>query len=309
MSILFAGTPQNAAETLRELLLAGTPISLVLTRPDAPIGRKAIITPSPVAKVAEEFGIFTIKSNKVGEAEIASFATFGIDFAIVVALGVMLNPHALEALPQGWFNLHYSLLPRWRGAAPVQHALIAGEIETGVTIFKIDSGLDTGAIVKSVPTAISPDENSAELLQRLTNIGVTLLLEVIPMIASGLIDLKPQTNVGLTVAPKLFKSDGKLQLFQDARVLANQIRGVTPEPGAWIPFRDEVLKVLIARAVSKESEVGKLVTENGNVYVGCGIGSLHLIEVQPAGKRRMLGADWFRGLNGHDFKLGENDQL
>ena len=309
MSILFAGTPPNAAVTLRELLVAGTPISLVLTRPDAPIGRKAIITPSPVALVAEEFGIPTIKSNAVGEDELARIRKSGIDFAIVVALGVLLPDQALKALPKGWFNLHYSLLPRWRGAAPVQHALIAGDRETGITIFQIDSGLDTGSVAAMLPTEIQPNETAGELLVRLTNLGVSLLLETIPRIESGLLNLEPQSVSGVTNAPKLFKLDGKIDLNRPAEVVSDQWRGVTPEPGAWTLFRGEPIKLIDTRVSTLTLEVGKIEKIDTKLYVGCKSGALELLQVQPAGKPRMLASDWFRGLQGNGFKLGDDVQL
>jgi methionyl-tRNA formyltransferase len=306
VSILFAGTPQNAAVTLRELLVAGTPITLVLTRPDAPVGRKAVITPSPVASVAIEFGIPVIKSNVVGEAEIKEIRSHQIEFAIVVALGVLLKQDALDAIPKGWFNLHYSLLPRWRGAAPVQHALMAGDRETGLTIFKIDSGLDTGPIASSLATEVQPEETAGELLSRLTNLGVSLLLETIPRIEAGLVALEPQATTGATVAPKLAKVDGKIDLNRGSSEVSNQVRGVTPEPGAWTSFGDQPLKLISVRESQLQMEVGELTNKDGRIYVGCKSGALELLEVQPSGKNRMASADWYRGLQGKEFKLGEN---
>lgn len=309
MSILFAGTPQNAAVTLRELLVAGTPISLVLTRPDAPVGRKAVITPSPVAQVADEFGISTIKSNAVGHEELARIRNAGIDFAIVVALGVLLKEDALKALSKGWFNLHYSLLPRWRGAAPVQHALIAGDLETGLTIFQIDSGLDTGPIVAMLPTEIQPNENAGDLLARLTSLGVSLLLETIPKIESGLFTLENQNSLGVTSAPKLFKTDAKVDLGRAVESVSNLVRGVTPEPGAWLLFRGEPLKLIEVRESSQVLIQGQLTKLGGKILLGCRTGALELMQVQPAGKSRMSASDWFRGLQGTDFKLGDDVQL
>lgn len=309
MSILFAGTPPNAAVALRELLVAGTPISLVLTRPDAPIGRKAAITPSPVALVAEEFGIPTIKSNSVGAYELETIRKAGIDFAVVVALGVLLRDEALAALPKGWFNLHFSLLPRWRGAAPVQHALIAGDKETGLTIFRIDSGLDTGAVAAMLPTEIQPNETAGELLTRLTNLGVSLLLETIPRIESGLVKLEAQNESGVTNAPKLFKLDGKIDFNRPADVVGNQILGVTPEPGAWTVFRGEPIKLIETRVSTQALGVGQLEKVESKIHVGCKSGALELLQVQPAGKPRMEASAWFRGLQGQNFKLGDDVQL
>jgi methionyl-tRNA formyltransferase len=306
VSILFAGTPQNAAVTLRELLVAGTPISLVLTRPDAPVGRKAVITPSPVAIVANEFSIPVIKSNVVGDAEIKEIRSHQIEFAIVVALGVLLKQDALDAIPKGWFNLHYSLLPRWRGAAPVQHALMAGDRETGLTIFKIDSGLDTGPIASSLATEVQPEETAGELLSRLSNLGVSLLLETIPRIEAELLALEPQATTGATLAPKLAKVDGKIDLNRGSNEVSNQVRGVTPVPGAWIPFGHQPLKLISVRESQSQLEVGQLTNKDGRIYVGCKSGALELLEVQPSGKNRMASADWYRGLQGKEFKLGEN---
>ena len=297
MSILFAGTPENAAISLRELFRAGVPISLVLTRPDAPIGRKRIITPSPVAEVAAELGIPLVKTNTVDESVISEIERRNITMAVVIAFGVILREPALKALPGGWFNVHYSLLPRWRGAAPVQHAILAGDTETGVTIFKIDEGLDTGDIAGQVSTIIEPVENSSALLKRLTLLGVSLLLEVLPKLESGIITLTKQADQGITLAPKIPRSSAKLSFRSSAAELENLVRATNPEPGAWVAqSTSHDLKIHEAFASSsKDLAPGSCELIDGRVYVGCSKGALELLVVQPSGRERMKSTDWFRG--------------
>ena len=296
MTILFAGTPENAAITLRELVAAGVPITLVLTRPDAPIGRKAILTPSPVAVTAEELGIACIKTGKVNDQVIEAISLHNIDFAIVVAFGVLLKPPALKALPRGWFNLHYSILPRWRGAAPVQWSIINGDRDSGVTLFKIDEGLDTGDLVSTAPTQIQPGETAGELLSRLTHLGVSLLLECLPQIESGLLTLTKQDESEATLAPKLARRDGHIDFELPVEAVGARAQGVTPEPGAWFETTVGQLKVLRLKVVGMGVPLNQIQLVNEKVYVGAIGGSIELIEVQPAGKRPMLARDWFRGV-------------
>lgn len=299
MSILFAGTPENAAMSLRELVRSGVPISLVLTRTDSRVGRKQVLSPSPVALAAEELGIPVIRSNAVDFDTIAKIRAARVSFAVVIAYGVILRDAALEALPKGWFNLHYSLLPRWRGAAPVQRALISGDSETGVTLFKIDNGLDTGDILGTVSTKIQPSENSAELLNRLSNLGVSLLLEQLPRIESGLGSLSPQKTEGVSLAPKVSRSEAELDFKKSAIELENLTRGTNPEPGAWLALgKLGELKVFNARAQSTSTlNAGEFRLVSGMVLVGSSVGALELIEVQPSGKTRMNAKDWFRGFS------------
>lgn len=307
MSIVFAGTPENAAVTLRELLRAGTPISLVLTRPDAPVGRKGILTPSPVADVAKEFNVEVVKTNSIDSEVTDRLSELGISFAVVVAFGVLLKQKALDSLPAGWFNLHYSLLPRWRGAAPVQNSLIAGDRETGVTLFKIDSGLDTGPILATAPTEILVNENAGELLARLTHIGVSVLLEQIPLINSGLISPKQQAASGVTHAPKLSRKDARIDFSLSNLRVDSLIRGTTPEPGAWTTYQGQTIKILSARTSEIQLGIGVLSMFEGTVLVGCGEGTVELKTVQPAGKNSMNAADWFRGLKTESVRLGDDE--
>lgn len=297
MSILFAGTPENAALSLRLLVESGVSISLVITRPDAPVGRKSVLTASPVALVALELGLPLIKTNIVDDDVIQQIQLHGIEFALVIAFGVILREPALSALDKGWYNVHYSLLPRWRGASPVQRAIISGDSETGVTVFKIDTGLDTGPVLGSVRTKIEPTETFGNLLHRLSLLGVSLLSELLPKISSGILRLDPQAALGASVAPKVTRREVRLNFSRTATELSNLVRGANPEPGAWVKTSLNVeLKVHEARSVDYFN-LGQGACEliDGRLLVGCQNGALELLEVQPAGKKSMKASDWFRG--------------
>jgi methionyl-tRNA formyltransferase len=298
VTILFAGTPETAAESLISLVRQGAPISLVLTRLDAPVGRKRVSTPSPVAQAALALGLPVIKTNSISTQVIEAIHEAKISFGLVIAYGVILREPALSTLPKGWFNVHFSLLPKWRGAAPVQRSLIAGDAVTGVTVFKIDAGLDTGDIVASLPAQIEPSENAKDLLRRLGGLGVSLLLEVIPQIQSGLLKLSPQSKDEVSIASKISRAEAELNFKHSAATLENLVRGSNPEPGAWTTVQGVGdLKVFEARShPSFALERGQCSLVSGMVMVGCGQGSLELLEVQPAGKTRMSASAWLRGL-------------
>jgi methionyl-tRNA formyltransferase len=301
MRILFAGTPATAATVLESMVSSGHEVVAVLTREDALTGRKKVLTQSPVADAATKFNIPVIKANKVDEAILLQIAEHKPDLAIVVAYGVILRAGALEAIPNGWFNLHYSLLPKYRGAAPVQHSLLAGEKETGVTLFKIDQGLDTGDILGSVSTLISPDENAGELLTRLTQLGVSLLNAELPALYSGTLKLQAQTGSS-SVAPKISRADAKIDFARSSIQISNLVRAMNPEPVAWCILGEEPMRVLRARAVVNSSVVlqkGEVRVLENAVYVGCGEQeAIELLEVQPASKTAMSAKDWANGLLG-----------
>ena len=310
MSILFAGTPENAAQTLDALVSSGVRVSVVLTREDAPVGRKRVVTPSPVAQVAERLSIPIIKSNRIDGLVIDEIRKYKPDLAVVVAFGALLKDDALNAITGGWYNLHYSLLPRWRGAAPVQWSIFQGDKETGVSVFKIDEGLDTGALVLQVPTTIESGENATRLLARLTEIGITALLEVIPQLLAGIHNLKPQSENGVTLAPKPTRQDAFVDFHQDAATTEQNINGMNDEPGSWTLFNDEPLK-LVSVATSHihvELGLGEVRLVDGAVLVGCKNSVLRILEVQPAGKNRMAAVDWFRGLKSEEVRLGADVQ-
>jgi methionyl-tRNA formyltransferase len=314
LKILFAGTPANAATTLKYLL--GSPFEVVgvLTRPDALVGRKRILTPSAVAQVAQDAGIPTIKAVRVDADVQQQIASLGADVGVVVAYGALLSQQALDLMPMGWLNLHYSLLPDWRGAAPVQNALLNGDQQTGVTLFKLDVGLDTGPILGQVPTLISPSETFGELLGRLTLLGNTLLSEQLPLVASGLSKPVAQDPKAATrIAAKPTRKASLINWRQPAQVIENQIRAFNPEPIAYTTTDTGDLRILQARVtpdlhIGNGPTPGHLHFEKNRVFAACGGASwLELLQVQPAGKNQMLAADWARGAGSKLIKLGKEE--
>jgi len=297
-SIIFAGTPANAAQTLKGLVSAGIEIEYVITRPDAPFGRNRIVTPSPVAIVALENGIPIIKTSIIDEETIEILKNSSSQLAIVVAFGVILKQAALDCLDKGWFNLHYSLLPAFRGAAPVQHAILSSASETGVTLFKIDSGLDTGPLLAQVPALIEVNDTTDSLLSRLTDLGVSLILQELPgLFSERQPALVPQLGLA-SLAPKLRREDGRLSFDRPASKLAGQVAACHSEPGAWCHLDDEVIKIISARVFESTSSLapGETVFIGNRVVCGCAdSSSLELLEVQPAGKSAMSASAWLRG--------------
>ena len=309
MKIVFAGTPANAAQTLRALANSAFEVVAVLTRTDAPVGRKRTLTPSAVADVAAELAIPVIKANRVDEEVRNLIKATGADLGVIVAYGALLDQAALDSLDNGWVNLHYSLLPKWRGAAPVQRAIMAGDRETGVTLFQLDKGMDTGPIHLQIPTVIEPDETTSSLLPRLTELGISGLAELLPRIASGLsspVAQNPELLATLPTADKLTREDARIDWHRNAVELENLIRGLNPEPMAWTTLEDETFRIIEARALGstdwkslagEDSIVGTVQIEKDRVLVSCGEGTLlELKTVQPAGKKPMPSSDWARGM-------------
>jgi len=297
MRILFAGTPSTAADVLEGLISSGHEIVAVLTREDSPVGRKKVLTPSAVAEVALAHGLPTVKANKVSSAVLAEISHYQIDLAIVVAYGVILRREALDAIPNGWFNLHFSKLPRWRGAAPVQHAIWSGDKETAVTLFKIDQGLDTGPVLGLAESVIEPDETSGELLKRLSSIGVTLLNQELPKLYSGTFNLSEQQG-SITLAPKIQRVDARINFTSTSKEVENLVRAMNPEPVAWCELDGDSLRVLRARSVPGPFALapGEVLVQDDLVLIGCGSESaLELIEVQPASKTPMSAKSWMNG--------------
>ena len=281
----------------------------VLTRTDAPVGRKKILTQSAVADAAYELGLPVIKANRVDEATRLQLVATGAELGIIVAYGALLDQAALDILEKGWINLHYSLLPKWRGAAPVQRAIMAGDRETGVTLFQLDKGMDTGPIHLQIPTVIEPDESTADLLPRLTNLGISGLAELLPRVASNLsapVAQDPELLLSLPTADKLSREDARIDWHRTAVELENQIRGLNPEPMAWTTLDTEAFRIIQARALGatdwqalagEEALAGSVRIDKERVLVTCGQGTLlELKTVQPAGKKPMSSSDWARGM-------------
>jgi methionyl-tRNA formyltransferase len=299
MRVIFAGTPANAATTLIALKSSGVDIVGVLTRTDAVIGRKKILTPSPVAEAAEALNIPVIKANQVDQETLERVVALNADLGVVVAYGTFLNEAALSSLPKGWINLHYSLLPALRGAAPVQHALLQGLSSTGVTAFQLDLGMDTGPVLLQAPTTIEQNENAGRLLSRLTELGISVLLEILPAIAAGIAVSKTQDGSAASFAPKISRVDAQLDWSESAERIENKVRAMNPEPMAWTSLEAESFRVIEARAWSDSATddlVGSVQLRDNKVLVRTASGSLELITVQAAGKNEMSASDWFRGV-------------
>lgn len=307
MRIIFAGTPHNAALTLEALIAAGQNIAAVLTREDAPIGRKRILTPSPVATVAQAHDLPVIKANRITSEVNHQLETFKADLGIAVAYGAIFKPETLELPKLGWLNIHYSLLPAWRGAAPVQHSILCGNSETGVSIFKLDEGMDTGPLLSVIPTQIEPGENAGELLGRLTHIGISGILEILPAVEAGIAKQTVQSPYGISIATKLTRSDAQINWQNKARAIELQVRAMNPEPMAWAQHEDTAIRIIEAAAIGaiqpasiefeSTAQVGQVQIQGDRVFVLCGEQTaLELKIVQPAGKNQMDASAWARGL-------------
>lgn len=298
MRVVFAGTPQLAADTLKLLLDSGRhQVVAVLTRPDAAKGRSSKLLPSPVAELAEQHGIEVLKPVRPSEPWLADrLAELDIECIPVVAYGGLIPGSLLSAIPKGWVNLHFSLLPRWRGAAPVQRAILAGDQVSGVTVFDIVAELDAGPVLATAPYEFGADETAGEALAGLTAVGGQLLLETLDRLEAGTAQALPQPSEGVTLAPKLTPAEARLDWTLPAEQLARLVRANNPSPIAWTTLNDERFRVLRARAIEGVAEPGLVLVEPKTVRVGTGAGILELIEVQPAGKRVLAAADWARGL-------------
>ncbi|MDJ0314672.1 methionyl-tRNA formyltransferase [Arthrobacter sp. H35-D1] len=306
MRVLFAGTPAVALPSLEALRAAGHEIVAVLTRPDAPLGRKRVLTPSPVAARAAELGLPVIKANKVDAEAAAAIAAASPDVAAIVAYGALVPESALGIPAHGWINLHFSLLPAWRGAAPVQHSVINGDEITGASTFLLEKGLDTGPVFGTVTESIRPSDTSAVLLERLSHSGAMLLVQTIDGLAAGALGGVPQQGE-ISLAPKLTLEDGHVQWDSPALAISRRIRGVTTEPGAWTMLEGQLFKLgpVLLRTDVTDLAPARLRIEGKTVLVGTGSHAVELAEVQPAGKKLMKATDWARGLaNKEDVVFG-----
>ncbi|KRE65723.1 methionyl-tRNA formyltransferase [Arthrobacter sp. Soil736] len=296
MRVLFAGTPAVAVPSLDALVAAGFDVVAVLTRPDAPIGRKRVLTPSPVAARAAELGLEVIHAARVDDAVTARIAAVRPDVAAIVAYGGLVPRAALDIPQHGWINLHFSLLPAWRGAAPVQRSVIAGDDVTGAVTFLLEEGLDTGPVIGTLTEPVRPDDTSGGLLERLSHSGAVLLAQTLSAVESGAASPRPQHGE-VTLAPKLTIDDGRIDWSEPALSVGRRARGVTPEPGAWTTFDGQRLKLepVLLRPEAAARVPGTLALDGRSVLVGTGSHPVELTRVQPAGKKMMAAADWARG--------------
>lgn len=299
MRLLFAGTPAAAVPSLRRLLDGPHEVVAVLTRPDAASGRGRQAAPSPVAVVADEAGVEVLKYARPRDPNFqARLEQLAPDVCPIVAYGGLIPPAALAVPAHGWVNLHFSLLPAWRGAAPVQHAIWHGDDVTGASTFLLEEGLDTGPVLGTVAEAIGPHDTSGDLLQRLSIVGAELLAQTLDGIAAGRLVGVPQPADGITFAPKIEVDDARVDFAQPAVRIDRQIRACTPAPGAWTTFRDARVKLLPALPDPEAAAPapGELRATKREVWVGSATTALRLGTVQPQGKKPMAAADWARGV-------------
>ena len=286
-----------AVPSLDALVKAGFDVVAVLTRPDAPVGRKRVLTPSPVAARAMELGIEVIRAAKVDADTTARIEEFAPDVAAIVAYGGIVPKAALGVPRHGWVNLHFSLLPAWRGAAPVQRSIIAGDDVTGAVTFQLEEGLDTGPVFGTLTETVRPEDTAGDLLERLSISGAVLLSQTLSAIDAGQAAPQPQ-NGEISLAPKLTLDDGRLDWQQPALALNRRARGVTPEPGAWTTLEGQRVKLepVTLRPGIMDLPPGSIRVEGKSVLVGTGSHAVELGRIQPAGKKMMSSADWARGL-------------
>ena len=296
MRLIFAGTPEAAVPSLEALAASRHEVVRVVTRPPAPQGRKRVLTPSPVEVRAEALGLPVLRASRLGDAETAALTGLGSDLAVIVAYGGLVKEPLLSAPRLGWVNLHFSLLPRWRGAAPVQRAVIAGDPVTGVDVFRLEAGLDTGPVLASEPVEIGALETAGHLLERLAGIGARVLVDAVDRLADGTAVAVPQEGEP-TLAPKLELADGRLDWGRPADEVLARVRGCTPEPGAWTTAGERRLKVLEAAPARDAAGIaaGAVEARARRVLVGCGEGALELVRVQPEGRGAMPADAWLRG--------------
>jgi methionyl-tRNA formyltransferase len=270
----------------------------VLTRPDARAGRGRRVSRSPVAERADAAGLPVLQPRSPRDPDfLEQLAGLGVECVPVVAYGALVPQAALDVPPHGWINLHFSLLPAWRGAAPVQHAIMAGDEITGASTFRLEAGLDTGPVYGTLTEPIGPRDTAGDLLDRLAVSGAQLLVATLDGIAAGALDPRPQPADGVSLAPRLEPVDARVDWALPAAVVDRRIRGVTPAPGAWTTWRGDRLRLGPVAPLPDGPPLapGTLVVEPSGVLVGTGHGVVRLGDVQPAGKRLLPAVDWARG--------------
>lgn len=315
MRIVFAGTPEFAVPSLRALVAAGHEVVGVVTREDAPLGRKRVLTPSPVAVAAEELGIPVLRANRLDDAATAWVADLDPELGVIVAYGGLVRDPLLTLPTHGWINLHFSELPRWRGAAPVQRALAAGEQTLGVTVFRLVAALDAGDVLTRDAREFPAGTSAGQALTELAEFGTTAVLDAVALLAADPTAGEPQTGAE-SYAHKLTREDGRVDVSQGAAEVLAHWAGVTPEPGAYALHDEQPLKLLelapLNDAPDRESAdlalledpqgdaagPGTVTMQGGRAVLHTGAGSLALVRVQPAGKPAMDASAWLRGRGG-----------
>ena len=311
MRLVFAGTPEAAVPALDALLKSRHEVTAVITRPDAPAGRGLHHAASPVAERAAEAGIEVLKPGRPREPEfIDRLRQIAPDCAPVTAYGALIPQSVLDIPAQGWVNLHFSVLPAWRGAAPVQHAILHGDDITGATTFRLVKELDAGPVFGVVTEPIRPDDSAGDLLGRLAVSGAELLVATLDGIESGQLEARPQPAEGVSLAPKITPGDARVRWDQPATAVDRQIRACTPSPGAWTMLGDARLKLWPVDPAPDSADPGEPLAPGevrilrSAVLVGTATTPVGMGAIQPPGKRRMRAADWARGLRQDTATLG-----
>jgi methionyl-tRNA formyltransferase len=303
LRVIFMGTPDFSVPALSEIVAAGHDVLAIYTQPPRPAGRGMAARKSPVHHFAEEAGIPVLTPRSLKSANVQNqFYTHDADVVVVAAYGLILPRAILEAPRYGCLNIHASLLPRWRGAAPIQRAVMAGDTETGVCIMRMDEGLDTGPVCMGERIAIGPDMTAGELHDELSLMGARLIAEALRRLAEGRLRWRPQPEQGVTYAPKIRKGEERIDWTLPAVDVHNRIRAFSPSPGAWfealLSGKTERIKVLRSVVVPGRGEPGQMI--DTQLTVACGSMAVRLTRVQRAGKKPMLGAEFLRG-----FPLGK----
>src|SRR3954470_21286317 len=295
LRLIFMGTPDFAVPTLLELVAHGHEIVAVYTREAKPAGRGMKLQPTPVAREAERLGIpaFTPKTLRTPEAEV-EFRSHEAEAAVVVAYGMILPQNILDVPPLGCFNLHGSLLPRWRGAAPINRAIMEGDAESGVMVMKMDVGLDTGDVAMAERMAIPDNMTAVDLHDRLSRLGADLMVRAMAALDRGGLQLKKQSGDGVTYAAKIDKAEARIDWTRPAREVLRHIHGLSPFPGAWAELENARVKILRCELAKGTGAPGEVLDDH--LTNACGDGAIRLIELQREGKARMQAADFLRGV-------------
>ena len=291
MRVAVAATPEVAIPTLDALLASEHELVCVITRPDAPAGRGRALQATPVANWAQANNV---KLYKPETSQLLGDLIGDLDLVVTIGYGLLLPLEILEKTKYGFINLHFSLLPRWRGAAPVQRAIEAGDSITGVTVFQLDPGMDTGPIYTSAQIPLSVSTTAHQLFQSLAILGVAPVLQTLELIERG---AKPsaQEDAGATRAYKLSKEEGRIDWNSGAEVINRKINAFNPDPGAWSNFRGQVIKINKVRVSNQSADAGALKTVDKSIYIGTATSALELLEVTPSGKAQMTATSWANG--------------
>ena len=307
MKLVFAGTPDTAVPSLEALIASKHDVAAVITRPDAPAGRGRTLQPSPVSRVAQAHGIEVLTpSNPADRDFMERLRAIAPACIPIVAYGALIKREALDIPEFGWINLHFSVLPAWRGAAPVQRSIMAGDEITGATVFSLVEELDAGPVLGSITERIRETDTAGTLLARLADFGSKLLVDAVDHIDAGDIGVIPQSEENISYAPKLSTDDARIDWNRPAFAINRHIRGCAPAPGAWTTIAGDRLKIgPVTATVDDTLDAGHLAVTKNEVRVGTASTDLILGDVQAVGKKQMAAADWARGTRiPHDHMLG-----